>query len=125
MRKIVQISAGILHDSTDDIIKSCVHALCNDGTLWFRWCGGTWHKIEDIPQDVLEEEDKIFDKCVSQLDLSTRSANCLRANHIYTIRQLVRLKERDVLRMDNLGKTSFEEIKKELACHGLHLGMKI
>jgi DNA-directed RNA polymerase alpha subunit len=125
MRKIIQISTGVLHDNIEDEIMSCVYALCNDGTLWSRWSGGIWHQIEDIPQDGFGEEDRIINKGVSHLGLSARSANCLRINHINTIRQLVVLKESDVMRMRNLGKTSFQEIRQKLACHALHLGMEI
>lgn len=125
MRKIIQISASILHDNIEDEIVSCVHALCNDGTLWHRWSGGIWHQIEDVPQDGFGEEDRVINKAVSHLGLSTRSANCLRINHINTIRQLVSLRESEIMRMDNLGKTSCEEIKHKLACYGLHLGMEI
>jgi DNA-directed RNA polymerase alpha subunit len=125
MRKIVKISTSVLHDTIEDEIMSCVHALCNDGTLWFRWSGGIWHQIEDIPQDGFGEEDNIINKSVSHLDLNTRAANCLRINHINTIRQLIQLKKSDVLRLHNLGKTSLQEIEYKLARCGLHLGIKL
>jgi len=58
------------------------------------------------------------------LELSVRSANCLKATQIKTIGQLARKNEGELLKMRNFGKKSLGEIKKILKSYGFSLGMK-
>ena len=58
------------------------------------------------------------------MELSVRSANCLKEGKIKTIGQLVRKSEEGLLKMRNFGKKSVEEIKEILKNYGLSLGMK-
>lgn len=60
---------------------------------------------------------------LEQLDLTVRSSNCLEANHIETVGQLVRMTEADLLKIRSFGKTSLREIRRKLADLGLSLGM--
>lgn len=62
---------------------------------------------------------------VDDLELTVRSANCLKAENINTIGDLVRRTEVDLLKTPNLGKKSLNEIKEVLATHGLELGIDI
>jgi DNA-directed RNA polymerase subunit alpha len=62
---------------------------------------------------------------LSELDLSVRSANCLQAEHIETIGDLVSRSEAELLKVRNFGKTSLREVKKKLAEMGLRLGMDL
>ena len=62
---------------------------------------------------------------IESLELSVRSANCLRAEGIKSIGALVQKREEDLLRTPNLGRKSLTEIKEELASRGLSLGMTI
>lgn len=62
---------------------------------------------------------------VSVLDPSVRAENCLVAEGIKTIGQLVRRTEQDMLSVRNFGKTSLNEIKRKLADMGLSLGMEL
>jgi DNA-directed RNA polymerase subunit alpha len=74
-----------------------------------------------------EEEkkiDEILNKSIEELELSVRSANCLKEGRIKTIGQLSRRSEEELLKMRNFGKKSLEEIKKILINYGLSLGMK-
>lgn len=62
---------------------------------------------------------------VDELELTVRAANCLKAENIYYIGDLVQKEEVDLLKTPNLGKKSLNEIKEVLATHSLHLGMLI
>jgi DNA-directed RNA polymerase subunit alpha len=62
---------------------------------------------------------------ISELDLSVRASNCLQAENIMTIRDLVSRSEPELLKVRNFGKTSLREIKKKLTEMGLSLGMEI
>jgi DNA-directed RNA polymerase subunit alpha len=67
----------------------------------------------------------IFYRPVDDLELTVRSANCLKAENIFFIGDLVQRTESDLLKTPNLGKKSLTEIKNVLAAHGLALGTKI
>lgn len=62
---------------------------------------------------------------VSELDLSVRASNCLTAESIMTIGELVRRSEPELLKVRNFGKTSLREVKKKLGDLGLALGMDL
>ncbi len=62
---------------------------------------------------------------VDELELSVRSANCLKNDNIIYIGDLVRQSEQDMLRTPNFGRKSLNEIKEVLATMGLSLGMEI
>ena len=75
-----------------------------------------------------EEADEIDPKLlrpVDDLELTVRSANCLKAEHIYYIGDLIQRTEVELLKTPNLGKKSLTEIKDVLAQHGLSLGMRL
>ena len=75
-----------------------------------------------------EEADEIDPKLlrpVDDLELTVRSANCLKAEHIYYIGDLIQRTEVELLKTPNLGKKSLTEIKDVLAQHGLALGMRL
>lgn len=67
----------------------------------------------------------IYTRPVDDLELTVRSANCLKAESIYYIGDLVQRSENDLLKTPNLGKKSLTEIKNVLASHGLSLGMRL
>jgi len=62
---------------------------------------------------------------VEELELSVRSANCLKNDNIIYIGDLVQKTEADMLRTPNFGRKSLNEIKEVLANMGIHLGMKV
>lgn len=62
---------------------------------------------------------------MDDLELTVRAANCLKAENIYYIGDLVTRSENDLLKTPNLGKKSLMEIKNVLATRGLGLGMKL
>jgi DNA-directed RNA polymerase subunit alpha len=86
----------------------------------------------DEPQAAFEEErrdelpfNKNLLRKVDELELSVRSANCLKNDNIIYIGDLVQKTEADMLRTPNFGRKSLNEIKEVLAQMGLHLGMEI
>jgi DNA-directed RNA polymerase subunit alpha len=84
-------------------------------------------KGEDVP-GVLEERppfDPMLLRPVDDLELTVRSANCLKAENIFYIGDLIQRTEVDLLKTPNLGKKSLTEIKDVLATKGLSLGMRL
>lgn len=69
--------------------------------------------------------DPILLRPVDDLELTVRSANCLKAENIYYIGDLVQKSENELLKTPNLGKKSLTEIKDVLASRSLSLGMKL
>ncbi|MEM8646966.1 MAG: DNA-directed RNA polymerase subunit alpha C-terminal domain-containing protein, partial [Pseudomonadota bacterium] len=64
-------------------------------------------------------------KKVDELELSVRSANCLKNDNIVYIGDLIQKSEGEMLRTPNFGRKSLNEIKEVLAQMGLHLGMEV
>ena len=69
--------------------------------------------------------DALLAKEIDELDLSVRSANCLKNANINTLRDLVRRSERDMLETKNFGRKSLEELQDLLARLGLSFGMEV
>ena len=85
--------------------------------------GPTGH---DGPQDSQgPEPDPILLRPVDDLELTVRSANCLKAESIYYVGDLIQRTEVELLKTPNLGKKSLTEIKDVLASRGLSLGMRL
>jgi hypothetical protein len=61
---------------------------------------------------------------VDELELTVRSANCLKAENIYYIGDLIQRTETELLKTPNLGRKSLNEIKEVLASRGLTLGAR-
>ena len=78
-------------------------------------------KTEQPEADV----DPILLRPVDDLELTVRSANCLKAESIYFIGDLIQRTEVELLKTPNLGKKSLTEIKDVLASRGLSLGMRL
>ena len=77
-------------------------------------------------EEVKEEEfDPVLLRPVDDLDLTVRSANCLKAENIFYIGDLIQRTEVELLKTPNLGKKSLTEIKDVLAVKGLSLGMRL
>ena len=82
------------------------------------------HEQEEQPEDE-PEIDPILLSPVDDLELTVRSANCLKAESIYYIGELIQHTEVDLLKTPNLGKKSLTEIKDVLAQRNLSLGMRL
>lgn len=73
----------------------------------------------------VETIDPVLLRPVDDLELTVRSANCLKAENIYYIGDLIQRTETELLKTPNLGRKSLNEIKEVLATRGLTLGMKL
>lgn len=83
------------------------------------------HEKEPERVEQEEEVDPILLRPVDDLELTVRSANCLKAENIYYIGDLIQRTEVELLKTPNLGKKSLTEIKDVLASRGLSLGMRL
>jgi len=84
--------------------------------------------VEESEEDLSQEELSLYEKLklpVSELELSVRSANCLREANIKTLYELVTKSEQDMLGFRNFGKKSLTEIDALLKTMGLYLGMQV
>jgi DNA-directed RNA polymerase subunit alpha len=80
---------------------------------------------EEEPQPTSEDFPPMYLSAVDELELTVRSANCLKAEQIYYIGDLIQKSEPDLLRTPNLGRKSLNEIKEVLTEKGLELGTQI
>jgi DNA-directed RNA polymerase subunit alpha len=80
---------------------------------------------EEMTSSKEPDVDPLLLRPVDDLELTVRSANCLKAENIYYIGDLIQRTEVELLKTPNLGKKSLTEIKDVLATRGLSLGMKL
>jgi len=82
-----------------------------------------------IEEQVVEKVEPTIDpallQAIDELDLTVRSANCLKAENIYYVGDLIQRSEMELLKTPNLGRKSLTEIKDVLATKGLSLGMQL
>ena len=85
--------------------------------------------LEGAPNEVeiksAPQVDPVLLRPVDDLELTVRSANCLKAENIFYIGDLIQRTENELLKAPNLGRKSLNEIKDVLATRGLTLGMKL
>lgn len=94
-----------------------IRALTEDGGV----TGETPWKLAGLDPAVYD----LLIRCVDDLELTVRAANCLKAENIYYIGDLVQRTETELLKTPNLGRKSLNELKEVLASKGLILGMKL
>ena len=89
-------------------------------------------QLEDKVGEIFESQasrptsfDPILLRPVDELELTVRSANCLKAENIYYIGDLIQRTETELLKTPNLGRKSLNEIKEVLASRGLTLGARL
>jgi len=110
---------GTIHP--EEAIRSAARILLDQLAVFIDLKG----KEEILPQPEPVDIDPILLRPVDDLELTVRSANCLKAESIYYIGDLIQRTEVELLKTPNLGKKSLTEIKDVLASHGLSLGMKL
>jgi DNA-directed RNA polymerase subunit alpha len=82
-------------------------------------------ELTEVEVQQAPQIDPVYLRPVDDLELTVRSANCLKAESIYYIGDLIQRTESDLLKAPNLGRKSLNEIKDILSSKGLSLGMKV
>ncbi|WP_347987413.1 DNA-directed RNA polymerase subunit alpha [Methylomonas sp. AM2-LC] len=107
--EVIKLAASILHDQLSVFVD--------------------FEKVNEqvTEEEIIEEQpfDPVLLRPVDDLELTVRSANCLKAENIFYIGDLIQRTEVELLRTPNLGKKSLTEIKDILALKGLSLGMRL
>jgi DNA-directed RNA polymerase subunit alpha len=85
----------------------------------------TGEDVQESAKGDASEVDPLLLRSIDDLELTVRSANCLKAESIYYIGDLIQRTEVELLKTPNLGKKSLTEIKDVLAARGLSLGMRL
>jgi DNA-directed RNA polymerase subunit alpha len=105
----------------EEAVKNAAHILQEQIGVFVELQGSQETTREEPEQRV----DPLLLRPVDDLELTVRSANCLKAENIYHIGDLIQKTETELLKTPNLGKKSLTEIKEVLARHGLSLGMRL
>ena len=105
----------------EEAIRTAARILLDQLSVFVDLKGKRDEPLPPPPVDI----DPVLMQPVDDLELTVRSANCLKAESIYYIGDLVQRTESELLKTPNLGKKSLTEIKDVLAKYKLSLGMKI
>ena len=110
--------------SPEEAIRASAKILV-DQLVVFTGLEGTEPMTFDREQPRKDNFDPILLRPVDELELTVRSANCLKAENIYYIGDLIQRTENELLKTPNLGRKSLNEIKEVLASRGLTLGARL
>ena len=112
--------------SAEDAVRAAAKILVEQLAVFAQLEG---HELAAFDQSTqkgaADRFDPILLRPVDELELTVRSANCLKAENIYYIGDLIQRTENELLKTPNLGRKSLNEIKEVLASRGLTLGMKL
>ena len=112
--------------TAEDAVRASAKILVEQLAVFAQLEGGD---IPVFPGEGSQRSNATFDpillRPVDELELTVRSANCLKAENIYYIGDLIQRTENELLKTPNLGRKSLNEIKEVLASRGLTLGMKL
>lgn len=112
--------------SAEDAVRASAKILVEQLAVFAQLEGGDIPSFEaGATQRASSAFDPILLRPVDELELTVRSANCLKAENIYYIGDLIQRTENELLKTPNLGRKSLNEIKEVLASRGLTLGMKL
>jgi len=112
--------------SAEDAVRQSAKILVEQLAVFAQLEGGVLPGFQDAaPRGTAASFDPILLRPVDELELTVRSANCLKAENIYYIGDLIQRTENELLKTPNLGRKSLNEIKEVLASRGLTLGMKL
>jgi len=112
--------------SAEDAVRASAKVLVEQLAVFAQLEGSELSTVFDGPaQRSNTQFDPILLRPVDELELTVRSANCLKAENIYYIGDLIQRTENELLKTPNLGRKSLNEIKEVLASRGLTLGMKL
>jgi DNA-directed RNA polymerase subunit alpha len=112
--------------SAEDAVRASAKILIEQMAVFAQLEGGDVDSIIASPvRGGSSNFDPVLLRPVDELELTVRSANCLKAENIYYIGDLIQRTENELLKTPNLGRKSLNEIKEVLASRGLTLGMKL
>ncbi|ODU65602.1 MAG: DNA-directed RNA polymerase subunit alpha [Bordetella sp. SCN 68-11] len=109
--------------SPEEAVRQSARILMDQLSVFAALEGST--ETIEAPARGTPQIDTILLRPVDDLELTVRSANCLKAENIYYIGDLIQRTENELLKTPNLGRKSLNEIKEVLAARGLTLGMKL
>jgi len=111
--------------SAEDAVRASAKILVEQLAVFAQLEGGDIDAIVSTASRGGAQFDPVLLRPVDELELTVRSANCLKAENIYYIGDLIQRTENELLKTPNLGRKSLNEIKEVLASRGLTLGMKL
>ncbi len=111
--------------SAEDAVRASAKILVEQLAVFAQLEGGEIDTIVSPVSRSGAQFDPVLLRPVDELELTVRSANCLKAENIYYIGDLIQRTENELLKTPNLGRKSLNEIKEVLASRGLTLGMKL
>jgi len=111
--------------SAEDAVRASAKILVEQLAVFAQLEGGDIDAIVSTAARGSAQFDPVLLRPVDELELTVRSANCLKAENIYYIGDLIQRTENELLKTPNLGRKSLNEIKEVLASRGLTLGMKL
>jgi DNA-directed RNA polymerase subunit alpha len=111
--------------SVEDAVAYAAKLLSDHVALFINF-EGELEPVEEVVKDEKAEKlRQLLKMRVDELELSVRSANCLRAANIHTLADLVKNQESDMLKYKNFGRKSLIELNQILANLGLSFGMDV
>ena len=111
--------------SAEDAVRASAKILVEQLAVFAQLEGNELDAFDAPVQRSSQQFDPILLRPVDELELTVRSANCLKAENIYYIGDLIQRTENELLKTPNLGRKSLNEIKEVLASRGLTLGMRL
>jgi DNA-directed RNA polymerase subunit alpha len=111
--------------TAEDAVRSSAKILVEQLAVFAQLEGNELPSFDKAASREPVHVDPILLRPVDELELTVRSANCLKAENIFYIGDLIQRTENELLKTPNLGRKSLNEIKEVLASRGLTLGMKL
>jgi DNA-directed RNA polymerase subunit alpha len=111
--------------TAEDAVRSAARILVEQLAVFAQIDASELAAFESGAAAASQQFDPILLRPVDELELTVRSANCLKAENIYYIGDLIQRTENELLKTPNLGRKSLNEIKEVLAQRGLTLGMRL
>ena len=111
--------------NAEDAVRSSAKILVEQLAVFAQLEGNELAAFDAPAPRSAQQFDPILLRPVDELELTVRSANCLKAENIFYIGDLIQRSENELLKTPNLGRKSLNEIKEVLASRSLTLGMKL
>jgi DNA-directed RNA polymerase subunit alpha len=111
--------------TAEDAVRASAKILVEQLAVFAQLEGSELAAFDAPAKTSSQQFDPILLRPVDELELTVRSANCLKAENIYYIGDLIQRTENELLKTPNLGRKSLNEIKEVLASRGLTLGMRL